>query len=306
MGGSQLRHAHMSDYPCQPMGPPQHHNSHIDGPKLETGVPSSAPIRRVIRKRPREGVDILREVDAGVNDSSFDFQQSSQRMLASGTEPMTIMRALLPAINKLRGSGMHSMRRLNMIQHVIYTETMRCNFPTSGIDPQGRCGANGGQDPLRDIQSFAGHPEEDLTQKQSMARDVISAFYKRNPVPVEHTGIPFPEIGFAPDIFDGVLSNTGTERNQLKRNYGSMLSYSQGVDPSVLQSYMHSKKHGNASMTEIGEQGLPNGAHGGSQSAFRMAPPGANNHRWAFHEPPKKHSNAGPEQNAFLDFVSQQ
>ena len=59
-------------------------------------------------------------------------------------------------------------------------------------------------------------------------------------------------------------------------------------------------------MTEIGEQGLPNGAHGGSQSAFRMAPPGANNHRWAFHEPPKKHSNAGPEQNAFLDFVSQQ
>ena len=102
-----------------------------------------------------------------------------------------------------------------------------------------------------------------------------------------------------------------------------MLSYSQGVDPSVLQSYMvlipfepmlsyillfqHSQKHGNAGMTEIGEQGYPNGAHGGPQSAFRMAPPGANKHRGAFHEPPRKQGERGaPEQNAFLDFVSQQ
>ena len=65
---SQQENAHsspMSDF-RQPTGQPQHHTSHIDGPKIEIGVPSPAPIRRVIRKRPREGVDILREVDAGV------------------------------------------------------------------------------------------------------------------------------------------------------------------------------------------------------------------------------------------------
>eukprot|EP00656_Telonema_subtile_P033215 TRINITY_DN3669_c0_g1_i4.p2 TRINITY_DN3669_c0_g1~~TRINITY_DN3669_c0_g1_i4.p2 ORF type:complete len:140 (+),score=18.10 TRINITY_DN3669_c0_g1_i4:123-542(+) len=72
--------------------------------------------------------ELTKHIDSHVNSDDGDFAAASSHFQQRGVSSLSIMRALLPAVQKLNQSGKVAIGRLNMLQDVIHSESVKNNY----------------------------------------------------------------------------------------------------------------------------------------------------------------------------------